>query len=75
MGLRQQWVATISKHKLLAVMVEDGHIRDAAHKVRHIVGGILGILAIAIYLVAVLQQFGVCNALHVGVLFWGGDGR
>ena len=74
MRLRQQGMATIGKKKLLAVVVKDAHIRDTALKVGHIVHGILGILAVAINLVAVLQQFGVLHALHVRPLLWSGDG-
>lgn len=47
MGLRQQRMTAIGKEKLLAVVVEDVHVRDTALKIGHIVHGILGILAVA----------------------------
>ena len=74
MRLRQQGVAAVGKQELLTVVVKDAHIRDTALKVGHIVHGILGILTVAINLVAVLQQFGILHPLHVGALFRGGDG-
>ena len=55
MSFHQQRMAAISKHKLLAVVVKDAHIRDAALNIGHIVHGILGIFAVAIDLVLVLQ--------------------
>ena len=74
MRLFQQWVTAIGKQELLAVAVEDAHIRDAALKVWYIVHGILGIFAVAINLVLVLQQFGVSHSVHFGVLLRRSDG-
>ena len=71
----QQRMTTIGEEKLLAVVIEYHHIRDAALEVGHIVHGILGILAVAIHIVAVLQQFGAFHPLHVGALLWRGDDR
>ena len=74
MCLRQQRVTAISKQELLAVVVKDGHIRDAAIEIGYIVRGILGIFAVAIDLVLVLQQLGVFHPVHFGVLLWGCNG-
>ncbi len=74
MRLCQQRMATVDKQELLAVVVKDAHIRDAALKVGHIVHGILGIFAAAINLVLVLQQFGVSHSVHFGVLLRRSDG-
>ena len=74
MRLRQQRVAAIGKEKLLSVSVENAHICDAALEVRYIVCGVLGIFAVAIDLVLVLQQFGILHPVHFGDLLWGCDG-
>ena len=74
MRLRQQRVAAIGKEKLLSVSVENAHICDAALEVRYIVCGVLGIFAVAINLVLVLQQLGILHPVHFGVLLWGCDG-
>ena len=73
--LRQQWMAAIGKNELLPVMFKDTHVRDAAVEVRHIVRGILGILAVAINLVLMLQQLGVLHSVQIGPLLWRSDGR
>ena len=70
----QQGVA-IGKDELLAIVVEHIHIIDTSAEVGHVEEGVLGILAIAIHIVAVLQQFGVWHALHVRVLIRCRDGR
>ena len=70
----QQRITAIGKHKLLAVVVEDVHVRDAAHEIWHIICGILGIFAVAINLVLVLQQLGVLHPMHFGGLLWRSDG-
>ena len=74
MRLRQQRMTAISKYKFLAVAFEDTHIRDAALEVGHIVHGILGIFAVAINIVLVLQQLGVLHPMHFGGVLWRSDG-
>ena len=74
MRLCQQRVAAIGKEKLLSVSVENAHICDASLEVRYIVCGVLGIFAVAINLVLVLQQLGILHPVHFGVLLWGCDG-
>ena len=74
-GLRQQRMTAIGKEKLLAVVVEDVHVRDTALKIGHIVHGILGILAVAKNFVLMLQQFGVFHTEHIDPLLWGCNGR
>ena len=74
MRFRQQRVAAVGKQELLTVVVKDAHIRDAAIEIGYIVRGILGIFAVAIDLVLVLQQLGVLHPVHFGVLLWGCNG-
>lgn len=74
MRLRQQRVVAIGKHKLLAVVIKDAHIRDAAIEIGYIVRRILGIFAVAIDRVLVLQQLGVLHPMHIGTLFWRSNG-
>ena len=74
MCLCQQRMTAIGKEKLLSVSVENAHICDAALEVRYIVCGFLGIFAVAINLVLVLQQLGILHPVHFGVLLWGCDG-
>ena len=74
MSFHQQRMAAISKHKLLAVVVKDAHILDAAIEIGYIVSGILGIFAVAIDLVLVLQQLGVLHPMHIGTLIGRSDG-
>lgn len=74
-GLRQQRMTAIGKEKLLAVVVEDVHVRDTALKIGHIVHGILGILAVAKNFVLMLQQFGLFHTEHIDPLLWGCNGR
>ena len=81
MRLCQQGM-TVGKRELLTAQLKHCHVTDTAAqgevlavKVGHVEEGVLGILAIAIHIVAVLQQFGVWHALHVRVLIRCRDGR
>ena len=65
MCFRQQWLS-IGQYELLVVAIKYNYLLEGAIEVGDIVSRVLGILAVVVYLVAVLQQLGVplCRILY-----------